>query len=140
MAVPRLSGTFGCHDEPVTLAFSQEPTVFRAPRGGTTAAEWIDVSRVEKVDATFRGRIEDRMTARFIALAAECHRAEAETGDTKTCATQSNMLHWYCSEVMVEAWQRQIMRAYSLFSSGHSDQQRTIETTKRQCCGTRPLC
>ena len=57
------------------------------------AAERIDVSRVEEVDAAFEGAVHDRERCRFIALQAKRHRAEAERRDAQSRAAKLAVSH-----------------------------------------------
>lgn len=75
------------------LPFSQAPTICSVRPGGEAAAERIDVGGVEEVDAAFRGGVEDGVAARFVALAAEGHGAEAEAGHAQSAAAESDVFH-----------------------------------------------
>ena len=76
------------------LPFSQPPTISSVrPAVVRSAAQRIDVGRVEEIDAALRGRIEDGVASRLVALKPEGHRAEAEPGNAQACAAEFCVLH-----------------------------------------------
>lgn len=77
------------------LPLSHAPTIssVRPAVAGPPTAHRIDIGGVEEIDARRRGGIQDRVAARFVALTAEGHGAEAQPGDRKAGPAELDVLH-----------------------------------------------
>ena len=70
-------------------AFIHLPTISSVrPTVSSSAAERVDVGRIDEVDAALEGAIQDGERRRFVALQAEGHRAETERRDAEPRAAQ----------------------------------------------------
>lgn len=74
--------------------FSQLPRdLLCAPYGAAVPAEWIDVRGIDEIDSAYCRRVENCVALSPVALEAEGHGAEAQTGDGEAAAAELHVLH-----------------------------------------------